>query len=82
MQNNSEAAAGRFLRVAASFNISVKRLGDILDIPQEPHSLTPMREGGGQGRLALNDIAFRYSEHLPWLYRNLNIALPPANLPC
>ncbi len=61
-------------------NISVKRLGDILDIPQEPHSLTPMREGGGQGRLTLNDIAFRYNEHLPWLYQNLNIAFAPGKL--
>ena len=61
-------------------NISVKRLGDILDIPQEPHSLTPMREGGGQGHLALNDIAFRYSEHLPWLYQHLNIAFAPGKL--
>jgi subfamily B ATP-binding cassette protein HlyB/CyaB len=61
-------------------NISVKRLGDILDIPQEPHSLTPMREGGGQGHLALNDIAFRYNEHLPWLYQNLNIAFAPGKL--
>jgi ATP-binding cassette, subfamily B, bacterial HlyB/CyaB len=61
-------------------NISVKRLGDILDIPQEPHSLTPMRKGGSQGRLILNDIAFRYSEHHPWLYQNLNVAFAPGKL--
>ena len=24
-------------------NIAVKRLGDILDMPQEPHTLTPSR---------------------------------------
>ena len=30
-------------------NIAVKRLGDILDIPQEPHTLTPAREAGGSG---------------------------------
>jgi subfamily B ATP-binding cassette protein HlyB/CyaB len=30
-------------------NIAVKRLGDILDMPQEPHTLTPQREQAGQG---------------------------------
>jgi subfamily B ATP-binding cassette protein HlyB/CyaB len=33
-------------------NIAVKRLGDILDMPQEPHALTPQREQAGQGQLA------------------------------
>jgi subfamily B ATP-binding cassette protein HlyB/CyaB len=61
-------------------SISVKRLGDILDIPQEPHSLTPLREGGSQGKLTLNNIAFRYSEHFPWLYQHLNIAFAPGKL--
>ena len=31
-------------------SIAVKRLGDILDIPQAPHALTPCREGRGAGR--------------------------------
>lgn len=61
-------------------NIAVKRLGDVLDIPQEPHALTPNREGGSQGRLAMHDLAFRYSEHHPWLYRNLNLAFKPGHL--
>ena len=61
-------------------NISVKRLGDILDIPQEPHSLTPMREGGSEGRLTLSHLAFRYSEDHPWLYQNLNLTFQPGKL--
>jgi subfamily B ATP-binding cassette protein HlyB/CyaB len=33
-------------------NIAVKRLGDILDMPQEPHALTPQREPrAGNGRI-------------------------------
>lgn len=61
-------------------NIAVKRLGDILDIPQEPHALTPAREAGGKGMIELKDVAFRYSEQLPWLYRNLDLAFKPGRL--
>ena len=61
-------------------NIAVQRLGDILDIPQEPHALTPSREGSAQGRLTLHDLAFRYSDHHPWLYTRLNLAFKPGHL--
>lgn len=61
-------------------NIAVKRLGDILDMPQEPHTLTPVREGGGPGHIALVDVAFRYSDQRPWLYRNLQLSFQPGRL--
>ena len=61
-------------------NIAVKRLGDILDMPQEPHALTPARAAGGNGRLEIQDLAFRYSEHHPWLYKHLNLAFKPGQL--
>lgn len=61
-------------------NIAVKRLGDILDMPQEPHTLTPSRENQGPGRIELQDLAFRYSQHHPWLYRQLNLAFKPGHL--
>ena len=61
-------------------NIAVKRLGDILDMPQEPHTLTPTRENGGPGKIELKHLAFRYSEHHPWLYKNLSMALKPGHL--
>jgi len=61
-------------------NIAVKRLGDILDLPQEPHTLTPNREKGGNGRIDLVGISFRYSESLPWLYRNLHLSFKPGHL--
>ncbi len=61
-------------------NIAIKRLGDILDIPQEPHTLTPTRENQGPGRIDLQHLAFRYSEHHPWLYRNLSLTLKPGHL--
>jgi subfamily B ATP-binding cassette protein HlyB/CyaB len=62
-------------------NIAVKRLGDILDMPQEPHTLTPNRENAGNGRIDMSGIGFRYSENHPWLSRNLNLTLKPGHLP-
>ena len=61
-------------------DIAVKRLGDILDMPQEPHTLTPKRENSGQARIDLVDLGFRYSEHHPWLYRNLAMRFKPGHL--
>ena len=61
-------------------NIAVKRLGDILDMPQEPHTLTPQREQAGQGHLAIKNLAFRYGEQLPWLYRHLDVGFKPGHL--
>jgi subfamily B ATP-binding cassette protein HlyB/CyaB len=65
-------------------SIAVKRLGDILDMPQEPHTFTPAREtaqpSSGNGLIELSDLAFRYSDHHPWLYRNLSLAFKPGRL--
>jgi len=61
-------------------NIAVKRLGDILDMPREPHTLTPHRQATDQGLLTIDKLAFRYSEHHPWLYRNLDLAFKPGRL--
>ncbi len=61
-------------------SISVKRLGDILDMPQEPFTLTPQRAAGGEGRIDIRDVGFRYSEQHPWRYRNLSLAIPTGKL--
>jgi subfamily B ATP-binding cassette protein HlyB/CyaB len=61
-------------------NIAVQRLGDMMDMPAEPYALTPSREGRGEGRLDFVNVAFRYSEHHPWLYRNLNLGFKPGRL--
>jgi subfamily B ATP-binding cassette protein HlyB/CyaB len=60
-------------------NIAVKRLGDIMDAPAEPHTLTPSRADGA-GRIDIQGLAFRYSEHHPYLYRNLNYTFRPGSL--
>jgi subfamily B ATP-binding cassette protein HlyB/CyaB len=61
-------------------DIAVRRLGDIVDMPQEPHTLTPNREKAGKGKIDFVGLSFRYSEHHPWLYRNLNLSLRPGHL--
>lgn len=61
-------------------SISVKRLGDILDAPVEPISLTPRRAGQGAGRIDIEGIAFRYDEERPWLYRDLSFSLKPGKV--
>ena len=61
-------------------NIAVKRLGDILDMPVEPHALSPARENAGKGRIELADVSFRYSDQHPWLYRGLNLDFKPGHL--
>ena len=61
-------------------NIAVKRLGDILDMPQEPHALIPQREQTGNGHLSIHGLAFRYGDQLPWLYRNLDLTFKPGHL--
>lgn len=62
-------------------NIAVKRLGDLMDTPTEPHTLTPARaQGGAGGCVELKDVSFRYSDKHPYLYRNLNLTLKPGKL--
>jgi subfamily B ATP-binding cassette protein HlyB/CyaB len=59
-------------------DIAVKRLGDLMDAPQEPYSVVPSREGKRQGRIEIENMAFRYAENLPYLYQNLNISVEPG----
>lgn len=61
-------------------SVAVKRLGDILDMPQEPIALVPQRAKGGKCQIEIKDIGFRYSEQHPWLYRNLTLSIPTGKL--
>jgi len=38
----------------------------------------PGREGRRQGRIEVENLAFRYGENLPYLYRELNITIEPG----
>lgn len=61
-------------------SIAVKRLGDILDMPQEPHALIPQRSAESIGKVEIQDLGFRYTDQYPWLYQNLNITFSPGKL--
>ncbi len=55
--------------------IAIERLADVMDVPTEPYAVSPRRAGVGPGNIELIDLAFRYSEDRPWLYRNLNVKI-------
>jgi ATP-binding cassette, subfamily B, bacterial HlyB/CyaB len=61
-------------------SIAVKRLGDVMDAPAEPHALTPSRAAEGKGEIRASELSFRYSPGHPFLYRNLSLALKPGKL--
>jgi subfamily B ATP-binding cassette protein HlyB/CyaB len=60
--------------------IAVKRLGDLMDAPAEPYALIPSHSPGGAGAVKVTDLAFRYSEHHPFLYQGLNLVFRPGQL--
>ena len=59
-------------------NLSVKRLGDLMNAPAEPYSLVPTRTSIGPGAIELCSISFRYGEDLPWLYRGMSFSFKPG----
>jgi len=61
-------------------SIAVRRLGDIMDAPSEPVALTPSRAADGKAEVRVQDLSFRYSAEMPWLFRNLSLALKPGRL--
>ena len=59
-------------------DVAIKRLADIMDAPREPYTLAPSRPTGGHGRIEAKGLGFRYSEAHPWLYRQLDLIIPPG----
>lgn len=58
--------------------LSVDRLGDVMNVPVEPYSLTPKRPADGKGRIEVQGLAFRYAEDRPLLYENLDLTIEPG----
>ena len=52
--------------------IAVRRLGDIMDAPAEPHSPIPGGEGAGGVDIEIASLGFRHADNMPFLYRGLN----------
>ena len=59
-------------------SLSVQRLGDVMNSPTEPYSLTPQRRHDGKGSIGVQGLAFRYGPDRPCLYEGLNLALQPG----
>ena len=63
---------------AQQANLAVQRLGDIMNVPAEPHALQPSRAPDTQGRIELQNLSFRYGDEAPWLFRDFNYTFPPG----
>ena len=61
-------------------NLSVLRLGDIMNAPAEPYSLIPSRTRQGQGKIEIEDLSFRYADNLPCLYQGFEMAVTPGKV--
>ncbi len=59
-------------------SLSVQRLGDVMNSPVEPYSLTPQRRHDGKGSISVQGLTFRYGPDRPFLYENLNLTLQPG----
>lgn len=58
--------------------LSVERLGDLMNAPVEPYSLVPARNTVRQGLVQIEQLAFKYGEHLPQVYENLSLTIQPG----
>jgi subfamily B ATP-binding cassette protein HlyB/CyaB len=52
--------------------IAVRRLGDIMDAPAEPHAVLPRRAVTAGASIEAIDLGFRYGDRDPFLHRNLS----------
>lgn len=58
--------------------LAVHRLGDLMNAPAEPYSLTPSRQTTGDGRITIEGVAFRYADDRPYLYQDLMLDIQPG----
>jgi subfamily B ATP-binding cassette protein HlyB/CyaB len=56
-------------------DIAVKRLGDIMNAPPEPYSVSPVREVKADNSIEIRNLSFRYADNLPYLYQGLNVTI-------
>jgi ATP-binding cassette, subfamily B, bacterial HlyB/CyaB len=59
-------------------SLSVARLGDLMNAPVEPYSVIPARGTNRRGEIHIDQIAFRYGEHLPLVYEALSLTIQPG----
>lgn len=61
-------------------NMSIQRLGDIMNAPTEPYSILPSRLRETKGAISIEHLAFRYGENLPYLYEDFNMTVEPGQV--
>jgi subfamily B ATP-binding cassette protein HlyB/CyaB len=61
-------------------NMSVQRLGDIMNAPMEPYSVLPSRMSEGKGHIDIEALSFRYADDRPFLYQNFNLKVHPGKV--
>jgi subfamily B ATP-binding cassette protein HlyB/CyaB len=61
-------------------NMSVQRLGDIMNAPAEPYSILPGRLREGKGKIEIEKLSFRYGDNLPYLYQDFALTVNPGKV--
>jgi subfamily B ATP-binding cassette protein HlyB/CyaB len=61
-------------------NLSVQRLGDLMNAPTEPYSVIPSRLREGKGLIEIEGLSFRYAENLPFLYEDFKLKVVPGKI--
>jgi subfamily B ATP-binding cassette protein HlyB/CyaB len=61
-------------------NMSVQRLGDIMNAPAEPYSVLPSRMREGRGQIDIEALSFRYADDRPFLYQDFNLKVAPGKV--
>jgi len=61
-------------------NMSVQRLGDIMNAPTEPYSILPSRLRETKGGVSIDNLSFRYGDNLPYLYQDFNMQVQPGQV--
>jgi subfamily B ATP-binding cassette protein HlyB/CyaB len=59
-------------------SLSTARLGDLMNAPTEPYSVIPNRDANRRGEIQIEQLAFRYAEHLPLVYEDLSLTVQPG----
>ena len=58
--------------------IAVRRLGDVMNVPPEPWTLSTAREPGDAGGIEFRGVSFRYGADRPDVLRDFNLRIAPG----
>ena len=61
-------------------NMSVQRLGDIMNAPTEPYGIVPSRTRESKGAIEIDNLSFRYADNLPYLYQGFGMNIAPGKV--